>query len=244
MRLIDLFNNGAIILRCISSILQYKHTKQQHQHNQQRYQGPTGLSTTYLKLQLFTILLSITSTCFYFLPEVQDQYSLRFFNQKPPIDIPYLIIELIYCGLTILLILQQHYEFDYELLAFIVIQLVPFGYLIKLWLYNQSKIFTLDLIDYLWLLTKFNACVYLIPQIYRIWFDECSGLYKNWIWLNLGALGFEFMGNFINNNQWFEDALNFNNYWIIIVLNLLWTITIFFQTKFLKEEEEVHYKEV
>ncbi|KAI5949298.1 hypothetical protein KGF54_005533 [Candida jiufengensis] len=243
MRPIELLNNLSILLRTTSTYNQFKHTQIQKQKSKIE-----GLSTTYLLLQFYSIGLSLISSLFYLLdPKIQSQYKTRFFGENTPINLPYSFIEIIYCGLSVVLLLQVKPRLNKELLVFILLQLIPFAYLYKLWWFNQAKIFKLDLVDYLWFLGKFNFCIYLIPQVYEIWLlENGNGLHSGWLLFNSAALAFEIGGNYVNDLEWFENPFNFGNYWIIIWCNLIWILIILIQTKYLyrHREEIVHYKEV
>ncbi|ABN68718.1 predicted protein, partial [Scheffersomyces stipitis CBS 6054] len=215
---------GSLVIEIASVLNQIKHNKIK--------KSIYGLSYDYLALTWTSDLMAVMSSINYNNNKhVKRQYGRRFpIYPDVPVDSVLVSLEMISFLVSTALLFQTFCIYHRTRnvnqcisglnMFFLGALIVGLIYVIKAYSYHESTVVLLDVIDYMWLISRTTAIVKYMPQLVMNWFGSCVvGLHPYWLVMQVTGWGLLVAGKVSARwyYHWAEVPLNFNTWLYIIV---------------------------
>ncbi|EGW30195.1 uncharacterized protein SPAPADRAFT_57630 [Spathaspora passalidarum NRRL Y-27907] len=185
-----------------------------------------GLSYDMIILALVSAFTSMLSTILYSYDSlVRHQYVVRY-SQYPEIPISYTVLILetvIFFAYTVLF--RQLFTYSKSrntnqgishpctfLLSTFFVILVYLVYMVC----TSEPLYVLDIVDFIWMISKVSSAVKYIPQISMNWFGECvRGLHHHWLLLEGLAVLFMLISRYSMDVPFWNIPVNYPSWFVI-----------------------------
>ncbi|CUM63265.1 uncharacterized protein PRCAT00000836001 [Priceomyces carsonii] len=205
-----------------------------------------GLSYDYVVWTWLSFFTSVISSInFYINPEVIRQYRNRFpVHPEVIVSFPILIIDMIGTVVVSGLLVQLFVIYNRTrsvnqgvsglTKCILTLLIIIFLWSTKCYIMEQKALFLLDIIDFLWFVSKFTLIIRYIPQIFMNWFDSCvvghSDSFLAFQSISLLCLAFSKFA--LISEDWFNIPVNYNT-WSYLVSGSVCLLILFLQERFL-----------
>lgn len=218
-----MLQNSILLASAIESIC----TLYQLQYNKQK-KSIYGISFDYTLFSVLGQFLSILSSFLYI---HTNEYSMRYpIYPSLPISLPLVVLQISQCFFLILVLLQlriyiytRNTNQGISSYSLIFLGSLTFflGWILKLYIYKQGKIISLDLIDWIWYTGRIISCIKFMPIISMNWFDQCVvGMFPYWSHFQILVLVLQLMGKYSMYFKWWQIPVNYPT-WLEVQFQLL-----------------------
>lgn len=205
-----------------------------------------GLSSDFTVITWVSYVMSILSSSYYYSSvKVVDQYIARF-PVHPDISVSGFLFVLDIIGFILVsgILMQQFVVYkrtmnEYQgissiCICFIILQFAIFLWLVHNVLLGKRQIYLLDIIDYIWFISKLTSLIKSVPQITVNWSTQTvTGIHESFLlyeWISIAFLALSKLT--MDNNNWFKIPVNYNT-WLHLIMNILFVATLQFQKDYL-----------
>lgn len=218
-----MLQNSILLASVIDSIC----SVYQLQYNKQK-KTIYGISFDYTLFSVLSQFLSILSSFLYI---HTNEYSIRYpIYPNLPISLPLVVFQVLQCFFLILVLLQLRIYINtrntnqgispYSLI-FLGSLALFLSWILKLYIYRQGKIISLDVIDWIWYSGRIISCVKFMPIISMNWFDQCViGMFPYWSQFQILVLLLQLLGKYSYFFKWWQIPVNYPT-WLEVQFQML-----------------------